>query len=246
MSEEIKQAIYYGKNNVMEQLKDNKVSKIYIYRHLSLGEDFEVIKASGVPYVFVERIFLEKKSGTKEHQGIIADVTPVHYADYNQLVKEAVEKEKYPCFLLLDEVQDPNNLGAILRVADAFQISGLIIEKKRCAQLNQTVAKVSTGAINYVPVCRVGNLKNTVKDLQKKGFWSSALTMEGKESVSTFDYKQPLALIIGGEDKGVSPIMEKYADFTITIPMGGHVSSLNVATAVAVIGHQRFQAINDK
>ncbi|MFV0288126.1 MAG: 23S rRNA (guanosine(2251)-2'-O)-methyltransferase RlmB [Mycoplasmatales bacterium] len=191
-----------------------------------------------MPYVFVQRQYLDKLSDYQNHQGIIAISSPKELIELEQLIIKN-QKEKNPMILMLDEVQDPQNLGAIIRIADAFNINGIIINKRRSVQLTSTVAQVSTGAINYVDICRVNNLRQAIKDLKKQGYFFAFLDMEGEQEVNQADYNLPLVVIIGGEDKGVTASIKKECDFGITIKQSGHVNSLNVASATSILCYNK-------
>ena len=165
------------------------------------------------------------------------------YATIDDLFAKAAEKDEAPFFLVLDSIEDPHNLGSILRTADAAGVHGIIIPKRRAVQLTSVVAKTSTGAIEHVPVARVTNLVQTVEQLKERGLWVFGTDMDGKD-YRRWDAAGPTALIIGNEGKGISPLLKKTVDETLTIPMVGHVQSLNASVAASLLIYQAFNSRN--
>ncbi len=231
--------IYFGRNNVEDSIKTKEVSKIYIQNDAKVQSIIQLAKAKNIPYVFTDKLALDKMTKNQTHQGVVAILSPVKYLELEELINKNKAIDN-PFILMLDELQDGNNLGAILRVMDAFGVNGVIFNKRRNVQLNGTVAKVSTGAINHVDITRVTNLSNAIKNLKKAGYWVAYLDMDGKVNVHDYKFDTPLVLVIGGEDKGVTANIKKHCDFGMTIPMVGTVNSLNVATATAIACHQRL------
>ena len=173
-------------------------------------------------------------SGSGNHQGIIVEVAPHEYSTVAEIIKSCKGKEQ-PLVLILDEIEDPQNFGAILRSADAFGVDGVIIKSKNQVPLNWTVAKVSTGAIEYVKVAQVPNLSNVIKELKENGFWVYAADGSGKDSYEKMNYEGAVALIVGSEGRGISQLVMKNSDFIIKIPMSGHVNSLNVSVSTGIL-----------
>ncbi len=237
--EKNQEIIYFGRNNVEDSIKTKEVSKIYIQNDAKVQAIIQLAKAKNIPYVFTDKLALDKMTKNQTHQGVVAILSPVKYLELEELITKNSTIEN-PFILMLDELQDGNNLGAILRVMDAFGVNGVIFNKRRNVQLNGTVAKVSTGAINHVDITRVTNLTNAIKNLKKAGYWVAYLDMDGKVNVHDYKFDTPLVLVIGGEDKGVTANIKKHCDFGMTIPMVGTVNSLNVATATAIACHQRL------
>ncbi|MGL4589461.1 MAG: 23S rRNA (guanosine(2251)-2'-O)-methyltransferase RlmB [Mycoplasmatales bacterium] len=231
--------VFYGKNTVEELIRTKTVEKVYLANTERKDKVLQdLIKEKNIPVVYVDRFKLGKLAGTENHQGVVAVASAAEYVSVEEMILKT-DISTNPMFIMLDEVQDPHNLGAILRVCDAFQMNGVIFNKRRSVQLNQTVAKVSTGAINHVDVARVTNLKHAIEDFKKAGYWIAYLDMDGKQTTRDFDYNMPLVVIVGGEDKGVTQIMKKYCDFGINIPMKGHVNSLNVSCSVSVLAYEK-------
>ena len=182
---------------------------------------------------------LDLMSDHGNHQGVLLAMTPYAYATLDDLFKHAADKGEDPFFLLLDNLEDPHNLGSILRTADASGVHGIIIPKHRAVGLTSAVAKVSTGAIEYVPVARVTNLAQTIKILKDRGMWIFGTAMDGQD-YRQWDAKGSTALVIGNEGKGISPGIAKLMDATIAIPMVGHVQSLNASVAAGILMYQAF------
>lgn len=182
---------------------------------------------------------LDELSDGQNHQGVVLSVAAFAYAELDDLFAKATEKDEAPFFLILDSIEDPHNLGSIMRTADAAGVHGIIIPKRRAVQLTATVAKTSTGAIEHVPVVRVTNLVNTVKELKERGLWIFGTDMNGTD-YRRWDAKGPVALIIGNEGRGVSPLLKQTVDEMLTIPMIGHVQSLNASVAASLLIYQGF------
>ena len=182
---------------------------------------------------------LDLMSDQGNHQGVLLAMTPYAYATLDDLFKNAADKGEDPFFLLLDNLEDPHNLGSILRTADASGVHGVIIPKHRAVGLTSAVAKVSTGAIEYVPVARVTNLAQTIKTLKERSMWVFGTAMDGQD-YRKWDAKGSTALVIGNEGKGISPGVAKLMDAMIAIPMVGHVQSLNASVAAGILMYQAF------
>ncbi len=230
--------VVYGKNNVQDTIKTRDVSKVYIQKDKKGMDIVDQLTKRNIPYVFVDRPYLDKLTSRGSHQGVAAVVSPTKYLELSDLIEENKSVDN-PMIVMLDEVQDVNNLGAILRSVDAFGTNGLIFNKRRNAQLNAAVAKISTGAINHVDIVRVTNLSQSIEKLKKAGYWIAYLDMDGQTKLQDFDFDLPLVVVVGGEDKGVTDNIKKHCDFGITIDMFGHVNSLNVATATSILCYQK-------
>lgn len=177
------------------------------------------------------------------HQGLVLAVSSFEYADLDQLLDEFDQVGKEPFLLMLDSIEDPHNLGSILRSADATGVDAIIIPKRHASGLTSVVAKTSTGAIDYVPVARVNNLVQTTKNLKKRGYWIFGTDMKGT------DYRQwnangKTVLVIGNEGKGIAPLLKKQMDQTLTLPMVGHVQSLNASVATGILLYQMLNSRN--
>jgi len=179
-----------------------------------------------------------KKYGKLTHQGIVGFFSPLQTLELETLIDQAYQSGPHPALVLADEIQDPQNLGALIRSAWVLGLQGLVLPRHRSAPLNETVAKCSAGAIESLPIACVSNLKQGAETLKEKGFWIVGIDMEGDRACYEFDFNTPVALIIGGEEKGVRPILKKNCDFTVSIPMAGELDSLNASTAAAIVFYE--------
>lgn len=233
-----------GKNPVAEALRSGReLNKIWIAEGLnkkSIGEILSLAKQSSI---VVQAVPKQKLDGMLDmnHQGIIASVAAYAYAEIEDLFTIAAERGEDPLFLILDELEDPHNLGSILRTADATGVHGVIIPKRRSVGLTGVVAKASTGAIEHIPVVRVNNLSQTVEELKKKNVWIAGTDAAGSQDYRTMDATLPLAIIIGSEGKGMSRILKEKCDFLYHLPMVGHVTSLNASVAASLLMYEVFR-----
>jgi len=234
----------YGKNSVIETIKNN----LEVYEVMLLSnKDEEIIhlcKNKGIKVrIEKDRREFEKYIGKVNHQGVIAIIKQYEYQSLESILKK-IPKNKRPLLVLLDGLEDPHNLGAILRTSDATGVDGIIIGKHRSVSLNATVAKVSTGAIEHIPVARVTNLSRTLQDLKKQGYWVVGTDIENASDYREVDYDLPIVLVIGSEGKGISNLVIKQCDFIVKLPMVGHVTSLNASVATGVLLYQIFNSRN--
>ena len=224
----------YGRLPSLNCLLSSKVRNIYLQNNFSDENILNTITKKGITPKYVDVSTLNKMSSNGNHQGIIVEVAQHEYSSLDEIIRAAKGKQQ-PLILILDEIEDPHNFGAILRSADAFSVDGVIIKSKNQVPLNWTVAKVSTGAIEYVKVAQVANLSNAIKTLKDNGFWIFAADGSGKDSYEKLDYKGAVALIVGSEGRGISQLVMKNSDFIIKIPMTGHVNSLNVSVSTGIL-----------
>jgi 23S rRNA (guanosine2251-2'-O)-methyltransferase len=229
----------YGIHPILEALRaaERQIEEIYL-QHGRKGREIDDIlrlaKSKRVPVNFRPREALDRLTGASQHQGAVAVVAAKAYVSFEDLLAEMARK-KDPLVLILDGIEDPHNLGAILRTAEAAGVDGVIIPERRAIGLTATVAKVSAGAVEYLPVVRVVNLSQTIERLKKENFWIYALDVEGEKTFLSIDYRGPLALVIGGEGRGIRPLVAAHCDGRIHIPMKGRVSSLNASVAAGVL-----------
>ena len=224
----------YGRLSSLNALSSGKVKAVYLQNNFSDEKILAMISKKGISPKHVDLSTLNRMSGNGNHQGIIVETYPHEYSSLEEIIKSSKQKEQ-PLILILDEIEDPQNFGAILRSADAFSVDGVIIKSKNQVPLNWTVAKVSTGAIEYVKVAQVANLNNVIKVLKENGFWIYAADGSGKDSYEKLDYSGSVALIVGSEGRGISQLVMKNSDFIIKIPMTGHVNSLNVSVSTGIL-----------
>lgn len=229
----------YGRNTVLSAIKENKVKSIYIVENFSFAPILNELKCKHIAFQSVEKDQLDRIANYKNHQGVVAEVDTYQYRSINDLIKDASQAQ-YPLLIILDGIKDPQNLGAIMRSADAFGANGIIIKKNGQVGVNSVVAKVSTGAINYVPVSQVTNLVQTIKLLKEQGYWIVASDGSAKLDYRDVDYKSPIALIVGSEGEGISRLVLENSDFITKIKMVGHVNSLNASVATALYLAQIF------
>lgn len=245
--EELAPEIIGGKNPVLEALRaDRDINKIWIAEGVQKKGITELLQLAKDKGVIVQSVPKKKIDGLTDtnHQGIAAAVAAYNYASLDDLFEAAASKNEDPFFLILDELEDPHNLGSIMRTADAIGVHGLIIPKRRAVGLTGVVAKASTGAIEHVPVVRINNLSQTVDELKKRGVWIAGT--DAKESVDyrRMDASLPLAVIIGSEGKGMSRILREKCDFLYQLPMVGHVTSLNASVAASLLMYEVYRKRN--
>ncbi|RNC62754.1 MAG: putative TrmH family tRNA/rRNA methyltransferase [Candidatus Dichloromethanomonas elyunquensis] len=250
--EENKENILCGRNAVIELIKSgNPVHKILLKNEKNSGRNHDLlhlIKEKTIPYQFVESTILDKYSAGERHQGVVAFTACKEYVQPEDILKIAQNKNEDPFILVLDEIEDPHNLGALLRTADAAGVHGVIIPKRRSAGLTQIVGRTSAGAVEYVPVARVSNLVQTLKFLQQNGCWVSGAESGGR-NIYQADLTGPRAIVIGGEDKGLGRLIRESCDEMVSIPMMGKISSLNASVAGSIVMfevlRQRNQGLSD-
>ena len=228
--------IIYGKNAVLEALKNKKtISKILVTKNnLELINKFNYVNKNIIKVVSLNDLNKEVEG---VHQGIVAYVDEYEYVDLHDFIKKNQDK-KDVVVAMLDGLEDPHNLGAILRSADASGVDGVIIPKNRSVSLNSTVAKVSTGAIEHVDVCQVTNLVSTIKELKECGYWVIGLEMDGSVDYKKQDYSGKIVLVVGSEGKGISRLVRENCDFLVHIPMVGHVTSLNASVSASILFYE--------
>jgi 23S rRNA (guanosine2251-2'-O)-methyltransferase len=231
-----------GKNPVLEALKAGRpISKIMFARGLKQGAVTEIVHLAGesnIPYQFVDRRKLDFLVNSKIHQGIVALTGVKEYVDWEEILDKAIQRGEEPFLILLDGLEDPHNLGAILRTADAVGAHGLIIPKHRSVALTATVAKSSAGAVEHVPVARVTNLPATMEQLKERGCWIVGTDSRAKQRYFEADLQGPLAVVLGSEGKGMGRLVREKCDFLVSIPMLGQVNSLNVSVAGALLFYE--------
>ena len=228
-----------GRNLVVEAIKNNRgISEVYVVDNNDTLLQ-KLCEKENITLKVVDKKYLEKHFN-EHHQNIVAVVPEYTYVDVKELIKKTSEK-KSATILILDSLEDPHNLGAILRSADATGVDGIIIPKDRSVRLNNTVAKVSTGAIEYVDVALASNLVYAINDLKKAGYWVVGLEMEGSIDYRSYDYKGKIAAVIGSEGHGISRLVKENCDVLVNIPMCGHVNSLNASVSAAIIMYEIFR-----
>jgi 23S rRNA (guanosine2251-2'-O)-methyltransferase len=233
-----------GKNPVIEALKSNRdINKILIAEGSQRGQMQQITQLAKDANVIVQ--FVPKKKIDQvtdgNHQGVLAYVAAYQYAEIDDLFAAAEKRNEPPFFLLLDEIEDPHNLGSIMRTADAVGAHGIIIPKRRAVGLTATVAKASTGAIEYIPVVRITNMARTIDELKERGVWIAGTDATGSEDYRRMDGQIPLGLVIGSEGKGMGRLIREKCDFLIHLPMVGKVTSLNASVAASILMYEIYR-----
>ena len=225
--------LVYGKNPVIEAIRAKKALKVFVMSNFSDQKVLNLIKENKLNMVAISPSEMDKMCNGV-HQGIAAELKPYQTVSLEEIIIKAKKKEK-KIIVMLDGIEDPHNLGAIMRSADVFEASGIILPKHNSVTLNATVAKTSAGAINYVPVAVVNNLNQAIKELKEEGFWIVSTDGSATISYSSIKYDFPVVVVIGSEGKGVSSLVLKNSDYIVKIPQFGHVNSLNASVAAGIL-----------
>lgn len=246
---EIKSQVIEGRNAVLEAFRSGKsIDKLYVLDGCQDGPVRSIIreaKKHDTILQFVTKERLSQLSETGKHQGVIAMAAAYEYATVEDMLELAKSKGEDPFLILLDNIEDPHNLGAIIRTANLAGAHGVIIPKRRAVGLTATVARTSAGALNYTPVAKVTNLVKTMEELKEKGLWFVCADMDG-DVMYRVNMKGPIGLVIGNEGEGVGRLVKENCDMTASIPMKGNIDSLNASVAAGVLAYeivrQRFEA----
>ena len=230
-----------GRNAVIEAFRSGKsIDRLYVLDGCQDGPVMTIkreAKKSGCQIKFVTKERLDQLSETGKHQGVIAVAAAYEYAELEDIKKAAEESGEPPFIFILDGIEDPHNLGAIIRTAHQAGAHGVIIPKNRAVGLTATVARTSAGALNYIPVCKVTNLTQTIEALKKEGYWFVSADMDGT-LMYDLDLKGPIGLVIGSEGEGVSRLVKESCDMHATIPMKGRLDSLNASVAAGILAYE--------
>ncbi|MBP2663232.1 MAG: putative TrmH family tRNA/rRNA methyltransferase [Firmicutes bacterium] len=231
--------IIVGRNSVLEALKAGRsLNKIIVAKGERQGSIREIISQArerGLVIQEVDNAKLDQLSAGVRHQGVVAMAAPVAYVEVDEILGAAYEKNEPPFLVLLDELADPHNVGAILRTADASGVHGVLIPKRRSCPLTQTVAKTSAGAVEHVPVARIGNVSQTLKALKKQGLWVVGADMDGTKNYYEADLTGPVVIVVGSEGEGLGRLTKEACDFVVKIPMRGQIASLNASVACSLL-----------
>ncbi len=235
-----------GRNPVVEALRAGRpINRILIsktaQRHSTIAEIINLARRLDVPVEFVDDQVIRKHSLTPVHQGVIALAAVKDYVALDDLVATSRSKNEPALYCVLDGIEDPQNLGAIIRTAEATGFHGIVVRARRAVGLTPVVAKVSAGALEYVPVARVPNIAQTLETLKKAGVWIIGIDMRGEQDYTKVDFKAPSAIVIGGEGSGVSELVRKRCDIVARIPMKGKIGSLNASVAAALVMYEAFK-----
>jgi 23S rRNA (guanosine2251-2'-O)-methyltransferase len=228
-----------GRNSVLELLESERdINKILIAkgeRHGSINKIITIAKQRKIVIAEVERQKLNAISETNNHQGVIAIVPPFNYVEVEDILNEAKAKKEDPFVLILDGIEDPHNLGSIIRTAETAGVHGVIIPKRRAASVNATVSKSSAGAVEHVKIARVNNINETIKYLKEEGLWICGTDGDAEDYYYNQDLKGALAIVIGSEGFGMSKLVKENCDFLVKIPMKGKITSLNASVSAGIV-----------
>lgn len=228
-----------GRNPVREALRAGRpIERIFVIREERTGPLAEIgrlARERGIQVEEVDKQFLDTRSITGNHQGVMAMTTPKEYVDIETILEIAVASGEPPLLLLCDGLQDPHNLGALLRSADAMGVHGVVIPERRSVGLTATVAKTSAGAVEHVPVAKVTNMVQTMRRLKEAGLWVVGAEMSAEHTLWEADLTGPLAVVVGSEGEGLGRLVSERCDFLIRLPMSGHVNSLNASVAGSLV-----------
>ena len=228
-----------GRNSVLELLESEKdINKIFITRgerHGSINKIIAIAKQRKIIIVEKDKRQMEQMAQTQNYQGVIAMVPPFEYCEVEDILDLAKQRKEDAFILILDGIEDPHNLGSIIRTAETAGVHGIIIPKRRAATVNSTVNKVSAGAVEYMKIARVTNISNTIEELKKEGVWICGTDINTNTFYNQQDLKGPLAIVIGNEGTGMSEKVKKNCDFLVKIPMKGKITSLNASVSTGII-----------
>ena len=237
-----------GRNAVIELLESGKdVNKLYITKGEKNGSINKIIalaKEKKIVIVEKDKQQLKNMAQTDNYQGVIAIVPPYEYCEIEDILEYAKLKEEAPFVLILDGIEDTHNLGAIIRTAETAGVHGIIIPKRRSAQVNSTVSKVACGAVEYMKISRVNNINDAIKRLKEAGLWICGTEVDAKDYYFNQDLKGPLGIVIGNEGKGMSELVKKNCDFLVKIPVMGKVQSLNASVSTGIIIYEAVKQRN--
>lgn len=239
-----------GRNAVIELLESGRdINKIFISngeKHGSINKIINMAKQRKVLITEVNKSKLKEMAKTENYQGVIAIVPPFEYCDVDDIIEEAKKRNEPPFIVILDGIEDPHNLGSIIRTAETAGVHGIIIPKRRAASVNSTVAKVSAGAIEYMKVARVNNLNETIKSLKENGIWICGTDISTNTYYDKQDFTGPIAIIIGSEGFGISRLVKENCDFLVKIPMKGKITSLNAAVSAGIVIYEAVKQKKNK
>lgn len=237
-----------GRNAVLELLESGRdINKILVAngeKHGSIHKILAIAKERKIIVTEMERNKLNQIAQTPNNQGVIAIVPPYNYCEVEEILEEAKRKNEMPFILILDGIEDPHNLGSIIRTAETAGVHGIIIPKRRAASVNSTVSKVSAGAVEYMKIARVNNINETIRYLKEQDVWICGTDMDTNTIYTKQDYKVPIAIVIGSEGFGMSRLVKENCDFLVKIPMKGKITSLNASVSAGIIMYEAVKNRN--
>ncbi|MCI8632718.1 MAG: 23S rRNA (guanosine(2251)-2'-O)-methyltransferase RlmB [Lachnospiraceae bacterium] len=239
-------SIIYGRNTVLEAIKAGReIEKLYLSRPPHSGSLIQIAGLAKKKRILIQetdKAKLDTLCDKGNHQGVVALCAASQYAEVADILRRAEEKGEAPFLLICESIQDPHNLGAILRSAEAAGVHGVIISRHHAVGLTEAVAKTAAGALEYMPVAKVASVAKLIEELKQQGIWTACADMDG-QSVYQTDLKGPLALIIGGEHEGITRLVKERCDFVVSLPMKGQVTSLNASVAAGIL---LFEALRQR
>ena len=239
-----------GRNSVLELLESGKdINKIFVTRgekHGSINKIIAIAKERKIIIVEKDRKQMEEMAQEENYQGVIAIVPPFEYVEIEDILQIAKERNEDPFILILDGIEDPHNLGSIIRTAETAGVHGIIIPKRRAASVNSTVNKTSAGAVEHMKIARVNNISDSIEELKKQGLWICGTDIETNKYYYNQDLTGPLGIVIGNEGKGISEKVKKNCDFLVKIPMKGKITSLNASVSTGIIVYEAVKQRNIK
>lgn len=238
---ELDENVLFGRNSVIEALKgERNIDKLLIQKGEKEGSVIKIIsaaKAKNIVIQEVEKSKLDELTGREKHQGVVAYVAAHEYVSVDEILEDAKAKGEQPFVLILENIQDPHNLGAIIRTAHTAGVHGIIIPKRRAVGLTGTVAKSSAGALEHTKVAKVSNIAQTIKDLQQKGLWIACADMGGT-TLYEENLTGPIGIVVGSEGEGISKLTRQICDYVVSVPMYGKVTSLNASVAASIMVYE--------
>lgn len=231
-----------GRNSVIELLESGRdINKIFISegeKHGSIHKIISMAKERKIIITEISKAKLNQMAQTENNQGVIAVVPPFNYCEVEDILEAAKKKEEPPFILILDGIEDPHNLGSIIRTAETAGVHGIVIPKRRAVAVNSTVSKVSAGAVEHMKIARVNNINDTIKYLKDNGVWIYGTDMEAKRYYNEEDYNGPVAIVIGSEGFGMNRLVKENCDILIKIPMKGKITSLNASVSAGIVMYE--------
>lgn len=246
----MKDTYIVGRNPVIEALKAEKeIDKIFILKGERQGSIKKIIgmaKEKNIIIQEVDKVKLDNIAQGNAHQGVALLSTGYTYFDLEDILKDAKEKNEDPFIIILDEIEDPHNLGAVVRTAECAGVHGIIIPKRRAAAVNATVYKSSAGAVEHIKIAQVTNISNTITELKEKGLWIYGADIKGEANYYQSNLNGPIALVIGNEGKGISRLVKEKCDVLVNIPMKGSINSLNASASAAILIYEVLKQRNEE
>ena len=234
--------LIFGRNSVIEVLEsDRPINKLFVLkgeRHGSISKILDLARDKKIVISEVQKAKLDEMTNNQNHQGVVVAVSPYEYCEVDDILEVAKERNEPPFILIADGIEDPHNLGAMIRTAECMGVHGIIIPKRRAVGVTNTVAKVAAGALEYMKIARVNNINDSIEELKEKGVWVVGTDAEGKDFLVDIDMKGSIAIVIGSEGEGMSSLTKKKCDFLAKISMKGKITSLNASVTCGMVVYE--------